>query len=193
MRGRVNAKEPEAGSVTPQHKQGKDSLLGLVPGRSIIKQVQRKTTRDGNGDPRQRAGAEAQWTKKKFRCARQCHRGEQNQRQRDQVDSKVNGFAGFAHRTTCIDTVAVYELWRQYSSPKRGPAPIVPARLILDELLGLLKMLVQIGHERRPPCAHGSRITGMRLVLTEDVALGIADMNVAKLRQQVHAGAKGLP
>ncbi len=78
--------------------------LGLIPGGRIIEEVQSNPTRHSYPQPRQGARTETQRADKKFRCSGQRYCGEKDQRQSDQVDSEINGFAWFAHRSKHIGT-----------------------------------------------------------------------------------------
>ena len=53
--------------------------------------------------------------------------------------------------------------------------------LVLNNWLGFVQVLGQIGHEGRTARTDGGGITRMRLVLEENIALGVADMNFSEL------------
>ena len=65
--------------------------------------------------------------------------------------------------------------------------------LVNDGALRLVQVLLKIGHEGRAAGSHCAGIAGMDLVLAMDVAIGVSDVDFTKLRQQIHAGAIGIP
>lgn len=54
-------------------------------------------------------------------------------------------------------------------------------------------MLLEVGHEGSSAGAYGGRIARVRLVLAVNVAVGVSDVDLTKLREQLDAGAIGLP
>ena len=54
-------------------------------------------------------------------------------------------------------------------------------------------MFLEIGHERRSACADGGGIARVGLMLPVDVTVGIADVDVAELCEQIDAAAVGHP
>ena len=54
-------------------------------------------------------------------------------------------------------------------------------------------MFLEIGHERGSACPDGRGIARVGLMLPVNVTVGIADVNVAELREQIDAAAVGSP
>ena len=54
-------------------------------------------------------------------------------------------------------------------------------------------MFLEIIHERCPSCPDGGGIARVGLMLPMNVIIGIADVNVTKLYEQIDAGAVGSP
>ena len=67
------------------------------------------------------------------------------------------------------------------------------AGLVNDRAPGLVQVFLEIGHEGRAARSNSAGVAGMDLVLAMDVAVGVSDMDFAKLRQQIDAGAVGIP
>ena len=67
------------------------------------------------------------------------------------------------------------------------------AGLVIDGALGLVQVFLEIGHEGRAARSYRAGVAGMGLVLAMDVAIGVSDMDVAKLRQQIDARTVGIP
>ena len=65
--------------------------------------------------------------------------------------------------------------------------------LLNDRLPRFIQMFLEIGHERRPACPDGSGIARVGLMLPVNVTVGIADVDVAELREQIDAAAVGGP
>ena len=62
-----------------------------------------------------------------------------------------------------------------------------------NRLLRFIQMFLEICHERRPACSHGRGVAGMGLMLAVNIAVGIADVDLAKLCEEIDAGAIGSP
>lgn len=54
-------------------------------------------------------------------------------------------------------------------------------------------MLLEIRHEGCAACSHGCGVARVGLVLAVDIAVGIADVDLAKLCEEIDAGAIGVP
>lgn len=54
-------------------------------------------------------------------------------------------------------------------------------------------MLLEIGHEGRAPCAYCCGVGHTSLMLAVDVAVGVADVDLPELCQQVDASTVGGP
>lgn len=54
-------------------------------------------------------------------------------------------------------------------------------------------MLLQVGHEGGTAGSHGRGVAGMGLMLAVDITVGIADVDLAELGQELDAGAVGGP
>ena len=67
------------------------------------------------------------------------------------------------------------------------------AALSLNRLFRFIQVLLKVGHEGRAAGPDGRRIALMRLMLPMDIAVGVTDMDLAELGQQIDAGAKGGP
>lgn len=53
----------------------------------------------------------------------------------------------------------------------------------LNSLSRFVQVLLEVGHERSASSAHGRGVGCAGLVLAEDVAVGVADMDLAELGQ----------
>ena len=62
-----------------------------------------------------------------------------------------------------------------------------------NRLLRFIQMFLEICHERRPACPHGRGVAGMGLILAVNVAVGVADVDLAKLREEIDASAVSGP
>ena len=60
-----------------------------------------------------------------------------------------------------------------------------------DCLVRLVQMLLQIRHKRGAAGADGRGVGGTGLMLAEDIAIGVADVDFPELCQQAHASAVG--
>jgi len=67
------------------------------------------------------------------------------------------------------------------------------AALSLNRLFRFIQVLLKVGHEGRATSPDGRRIALMRLMLPMDIAIGVPDMDLAELGQQIDAGAIGGP
>ena len=65
--------------------------------------------------------------------------------------------------------------------------------LLNDRLLRFIQMLLEVLHEGCAACSHGRRVAGMGLMLAVDVTVGVADVDLAKLDEEIDAGAVGSP
>ena len=54
---------------------------------------------------------------------------------------------------------------------------------VLTQALGLFKVLIQVGHERRAAGANGGGIARMGLMLSKNVPLSVPDVNLPELRE----------
>ncbi len=62
-----------------------------------------------------------------------------------------------------------------------------------DCLFRFVQMLLEIGHEGCAACSHGCGVAIVRLVLTVDITVGVADVDLAKLCEEIDAGAISSP
>ena len=65
--------------------------------------------------------------------------------------------------------------------------------LLNDCLLRFIEMFLEICHEGCAASSHGCGIAGMGLMLAVNVTVGIADVDLAKLGEEIDAGAVGGP
>lgn len=54
-------------------------------------------------------------------------------------------------------------------------------------------MFLEVGHERRSACPDAGGIARVGLMLPVNITVGIADVDVAELREQIDAAAVGHP
>ena len=65
--------------------------------------------------------------------------------------------------------------------------------LLNERLLRFIQMLLEVRHEGCAACSYGRGIACVGLVLAMDVTVGIADVDLAKLGEEIDAGAVGSP
>ncbi len=65
--------------------------------------------------------------------------------------------------------------------------------LVDDCLLRFVQVFLQIGHEGSPAGPDGGGVARVGLMLAVNVTVGIADMDLAELREEIDAGAIGGP
>jgi len=65
--------------------------------------------------------------------------------------------------------------------------------LLNERLLRFIQMLLEVLHEGCAACSHCRGIACMGLVLAMDITVGVADVNLTKLCEEIDAGAIGGP
>lgn len=65
--------------------------------------------------------------------------------------------------------------------------------LLLDRLLRFVQVFLQVGHEGGAARSYGGGVAREGLMLAVNVTVGISDVNLAKLREQIDTGAIGCP
>ena len=65
--------------------------------------------------------------------------------------------------------------------------------LLNERLLRFIQVLLEVLHEGCAACSYGRGVAGMGLMLAVNVAVGIADVDLAKLCEEIDAGAIGSP
>lgn len=65
--------------------------------------------------------------------------------------------------------------------------------LVSEGAFRLVQVFLEIGHEGRAAGSDCAGVARMDLVLAMDVTVGVSNMDVAKLRQQIDARAVGIP
>ena len=65
--------------------------------------------------------------------------------------------------------------------------------LVNDGVFRIVQVFLEIGHEGCAARSYCAGVAGMDLVLAMDVAIGVSDMDVPKLREQIHTGTIAPP
>ena len=65
--------------------------------------------------------------------------------------------------------------------------------LLEDCQLRFIQVLLEVLHEGCPACSHGRGVARVGLVLAVDVSVGITDVDLAKLGEEIDTGAIGSP
>ena len=65
--------------------------------------------------------------------------------------------------------------------------------LLNERLLGFIQVFLKVLHEGCATCSHGRRVACVGLMLTVNVAVGVADVDLAKLCEEIDAGDIGSP
>src|SRR6185295_8842595 len=65
--------------------------------------------------------------------------------------------------------------------------------LLNERLLGFIQVFLKVLHEGCATCPHSRGVTCVGLMLAVNVAVGVADMDLAKLCEEINAGDIGSP
>src|SRR5687768_811224 len=65
--------------------------------------------------------------------------------------------------------------------------------LLNERLFRFIQVLLEVLHEGCPACSHGSGVAGVSLMLAENIAVGVADVDFAKLYEEIDTGRINSP